>query len=147
MAAAEGSPEGSPPSLCLTRDDIEQMRSVSYAHAASDWQQQIESLWQQQGGGSIRASHDPLGNLPAEPAPLPSRLEMETEMEASKVEPRDLARRHSAAPCSSRGLDGVAAADSAPNEGSSQLFPPQVDSSDEEEGVGILVRPSRRLTV
>jgi hypothetical protein len=49
-AAAEGSAKGSarPGSLCLTRDDIEQMRSVSYAHATSDWQQQIETLWQQQ---------------------------------------------------------------------------------------------------
>jgi hypothetical protein len=99
------------------------------------------------------SSHDPLGNLPAEPAPLPSRLEMETEMEAIKAgfEPRDLARRHSAAAGSSRAieLDGVAAADSAAHEGStgSRLFPPQVDSSDEEEGVGVLVRPSRRLTL
>jgi hypothetical protein len=83
---------------------------------------------------------------------------METEMEASKVglEPREPARRHSAAACSSRaiGLDGVAAdvnADGAVHEpgrtGTSQLFPPQFDSSDEEEGVGGLVRPSRRLTL
>jgi hypothetical protein len=52
------------------------------------------------------------------------------------------------------GLDGVAAdvnADGAVHEpgrtGTSQLFPPQFDSSDEEEGVGGLVRPSRRLTL
>ena len=78
-------------------------------------------------------------------------------MEAGKVglEPRDPARRHSAAACSSRavGLDGVAAdvnADGAAHERGhtgGQLFPPQVDSSDEEEGVGGLVRPSRRLTL
>ena len=77
-------------------------------------------------------------------------------MEAGKVglEPRDPARRHSAAACSSRavGLDGVAAdvnADGAAHERGrtgGQLFP-QVDSSDEEEGVGGLVRPSRRLTL
>ena len=126
------------------------MRSVSYAHAASDWQQQIETLW----SGRSLSSHDPLGNLPAELAPLPSRHEMETEMEASRVgfEPRDLTRRHSAAACSSRalGLDGVApaATDGAAHEGGGgELFPPQVDSSDEEEGVGVLVRPSRRLTL
>jgi hypothetical protein len=46
VAASKGSAR--PGSLCLTRDDIEQMRSVSYAHATSDWQQQIETLWQQQ---------------------------------------------------------------------------------------------------
>ena len=114
-------------------------------------------LYSQAGSSSrLLSSHDPLGNLPAEPAPLPSRLEMETEMEASRVgfEPRDLTRRHSsAAACSSRavGLDGAAAGDGAAHEGDtgSRLFPPQpqVDSSDEEEGVGVLVRPSRRLTL
>ena len=45
-AAAEGSPR--PGSLCLTRDAIEQMRSASYAHAASGWQEQIEMLWHEQ---------------------------------------------------------------------------------------------------
>ena len=113
----------------------------------------LTRLLYSQAGSSSLSSHDPLGNLPAEPAPLPSRLEMETEMEASKVgfKPRDLTRRHSAAACSSRaiGPNGAAAGDGAAHEGDtgSRLFPLQVDSSDEEEGVGVLVRPSRRLTL
>ena len=137
--------EGAPPSLCLTRGDIEAARSVSYMHAASDWQQQIETLIADDRDAhappSRDANHDPLGNLPAEPARLPSRLEIEGCASLSR-----------AASLGGRGMGGGGGGggggeDGGGSEEPNQLFPPQVDSSDEEEGVGVLRRASRRVTL